>query len=161
MTAGLSENIDKRFEMDPDIFVSKLNHFVTDRFQFFPDKPLYGKIADNKLYFKINPSLMASDLFKSIACGHIYRKDTITHLHLRVTASWTIIIFFLLFFSLLIYSFIISNFSYLTLEKVVHFSIISVIFFSIAKIKVNWDKRRLDKLLTKIISNYERQKNGA
>ena len=56
MKIGLTENIEKKINIDRIKFVSNLETHLSKKFQLFPDKILSGKLIDNKLNLKVSPS---------------------------------------------------------------------------------------------------------
>lgn len=153
MTFKLTENIDVKFQLDAEKFITTLKNYSTTDFQMFPDKPLTGEIVGNAFSFKINPPLMIVDPFRSLANGQVCIENGINHLQVKISPSWTILAFLTLWFILIILFFSISNFT----DNPITFCTICWTFTLIllpivlTKIKIIWDKRRLKKLLDAMI----------
>ena len=95
----------------------------------------------------INPPSGFADAFKSRMSGQIIDRENQTIIDLKIRPSWVIIIFSIIWISLLLIMFYQVDLP--NISKTVKFIGFFILYLSIplglGKLKVNWDRRRLEK----------------
>jgi hypothetical protein len=155
MTLALTEKIERVTKTPYDKVVSIFSSAISQRFQFFPDQIMSGHIYNGKIKTVINPPTGWSDPFRSRVIGNIIIENDQTRIQLKISPNWLILGFLIIWNGLLLL--MILKFDYTEFLKSIKFIglnfIWAIIPIGLVKIKVNWDKRRLDKWLNKNINN--------
>ena len=122
-------------------------------FNLFPDKIMTGRIENGKVTAIINPPIGWSDPFKSRVKGSINKENEHVTVDLRISLGWTIIAIYFIWYSLfllILYGLIFksSNGGF----KIFAFLLMYFIFpLGLGKLKIIWDRRRLEKWIEKKI----------
>ena len=155
MITLLTENIEKLMNIDTELFKFKLNNQMENSFQFFHNKPLNGEIIGDKLIAKINPPIGMVDGLKSIVSGEIKKENNFTRLTLKIEPNLIVLLFVFVWEGLVLLCLI--KFSFLNISQTVRFVIImltwALIPIILTRLKLKWDKSRLNKLIEGIILN--------
>ncbi|MDP4274221.1 MAG: hypothetical protein Q8907_08085 [Bacteroidota bacterium] len=151
----LTEIINKETGKNRDKVIATLRKGICDKFQLFPDKIMHGFIIDNKIRAFISPPFGFVDPFKSRVTGIIENNNNKTEIQLKVNPSFVIIGFIMIWIGLIIFMIITHNFR--DILNSLGFIGIAIIFtiipFGLAKIKIRWDKKRLENWIDKEIKN--------
>lgn len=155
MNFSLTEKIEKKTKLSVKDTITILKNGTEKKFQFFPDQIMKGKITTNFIEAVINPPIGLSDGFKSKVTGRIINDKTTTHISLIVKPSlaitifivaWCLLIFLALFFHEYSDTIETLKFLFITIAW-------TILPFALCKLKVNWDKRRLEKWIETELSN--------
>ncbi len=155
MTVTLTDRIERKTKTPYDKVISIFNSGITKKFHFFPTQIMYGYIKDGKIKTVINPPSGISDPFKTRVKGVIKIENGETIIKLKLSPSWVVIGFTLIMCSPFIFS--LFSFEYFeilkTLKLIGMLLVFAIIPLGLGKIKLNWDKRRLEKWLNEKIKN--------
>jgi len=145
MKLSLIENIEKITETSYDKVISIISSGISEKFHFFPKEIMNGKVENGNVKAVINPPTGLVDPFKSRIEGCIKNINEQTNISLRIRLGWKVIGFLIIWCVMILY--MILSFDYSDLMRNLQFIGISIIWtllpFGAAKIKINWDKRRL------------------
>jgi len=153
MKLTLNERISKRTDLSIGSVSSILQSGTLEGFNFFPDKIMTGTVENGKVKTVINPPTGWSDPFKSRVKGTINQEEGQVVIDLRISLGWVIIAFYGIWYSLLflmLYGLIFKD-SDGGLEMFGILIAYSLFPLGLGKLKVNWDKRRLEKWIEKKI----------
>ena len=147
MKIGLTEHIEAIINNDRIKFVSSLETHLSKEFQLFPNTILSGKLINNKLNAKINPPIGWVDPFKSLVNGTIDSVEKSTKLNLKVSPSWTIRIFLIIWYALTLLMIFKFNYSdFVNSLKFIGIELIWIIIpLVLTRLKVRWDRKRLER----------------
>lgn len=153
MKLTLNERIFKRTDLSIDSVSLILQSGTLKDFNFFPDKIMTGTIENGKVKTVINAPKGWSDPFKSRVKGVINQEEGQVIIDLRIGLSWVIIVFYFIWYSLLfimLYGLIFKD-SNNGLQKFAILIAFSLFPLGLGKLKVNWDRRRLEHWIEKKI----------
>jgi hypothetical protein len=154
MRIGVIEIITKKIQISKEELLTIFKENTCKYFQYFSDRELIGKITSERIIVKVRHQAGFADPFNSISFGKIESLERHTQLTFTVIPS-VILILILTLWTLLNLWFIISYGYQNDLIKFlrnVGISFLTTIFpFVFVRLKVNWDKRRLEKWIDKNI----------
>jgi hypothetical protein len=149
----LKEGFEIKSEMNEGQVLLILENGISGKFQFFPNSIMYGQISRNNIKAVINPPLGYVDPFKSRVHGELKTQNDLTIIKVKVFPSWIVIGFILLWLILIVV--MIATFDYANTIEVIKFLILTFLLISfpfvIARLKVHWDRKRLERWMTQKI----------
>lgn len=153
MKMKLSERIIKRTDLSYEKASSILQSGTLKGFNLFPGKIMTGKIENGKVQTVVNPPIGWSDPFKSRVNGIINREEGQVIIDLKISLGWLIIGFYCIWYSilLLILFGLIFTDSNGGLDLFGFLIVYSLLPLVLGKLKVNWDRRRLENWINKNI----------
>jgi hypothetical protein len=153
MKLTLNERIFKRTDLSFDSVNSIFQSGTLKGFNFFPDKIMTGTVENGKVKTLINPPTGWSDPFKSRVKGVINQEEGQVLINLKISLGWVIIAFYCIWYSLLfimLYGLIFKD-SKGGLEMFGFLIAYSLFPLGLGKLKVYWDRRRLENWIEKKI----------
>jgi len=154
MKLTLSESIFKRTDLSYDKVVSILQSGTLTEFNLFPDKIMTGRVSNGQVKSVVNSPLGWSDPFKSRVNGFISQDNSQVIIDLKVSLGWVLIAVYCIWYSfilLMLYGLLFkdSNGGLDMLGIVIAYSLLPL---GLGKLKVNWDRRRLESWMEKKIN---------
>ena len=153
MKLTLTERIEKTSDKPYDKILSALESGIADEIRFFPKEIMNGEIWNGEIMTVINPPFGLVDPFKSRVRGLVIEENGLTVIKLKVSPSWVIIGFIVIWCSLTILGTI--TYEYSDLIQTLQFLGVAIIWtfipLGIGKLKVNRDRQRLEKWISKQI----------
>jgi hypothetical protein len=148
----LTETIEKTTNLSQDKVIALIASGTTNKFQLFPDYMMTGEIIGNRIDTVINPQTGFSDPFKSRATGNITCDNKLTSIRITIKPSWTLILSATVWNGLIIAGLCFSEYgTFPDLVQTLKYIFIQVVWillpFGLIRLKVNWDRRRLEKWL--------------
>jgi hypothetical protein len=153
MKLTLNERIFKRTDLSVDCVISILQSGTLKGFNFFPDKIMTGTVDNGRVRTVINPPKGWADPFKSRVQGIVNQEEGRAIVDLKINLGWVIIAFYIIWYSLLflmLFGLVFKD-SKNGIEVIGILIAYSLFPLGLGKIKVNWDKRRLEKWIEKKI----------
>ncbi len=147
MKLTLIESIEKKSDKPYDKILLALQSGTSDEFSFFPKEIMDGVIGNGEIMTVINPPVGHVDPFKSRVRGLVKKENGLTVIKLKISPSWVIIGFTVIWCFLIILGTI--TYEFIDLVQTLQFLGVAIIWtfipFGVGKLKVNWDRRRLEK----------------
>jgi hypothetical protein len=145
----LTARIERETEMPFEKVISIFRNNTSGKFQFFPDQIMFGQVGADEIKSVINPPLGWVDPFKSRVKGRITTSYGRTNIGLNISPSWIVVGFIVVWCILTIIMILKFDFveTYRSLKFIGLTFLWTIIPFGLCKIKVTWDRRRLDKWL--------------
>jgi hypothetical protein len=153
MKLTLSERILKRTELSYDKVGSILQSGTLSGLNLFPEKIMTGRVNNGHVKSVVNPPLGWSDPFKSRVNGIIKQDNGHVIIDLKISLGWVIIAFYCIWYPLILlmlYGLIFKD-AKGGLEMLGILIVYSLLPLGLGKLKVNWDRRRLESWIEKKI----------
>ena len=148
----LRENIELKLKSSPEEVKLFFENVVSTHFIILiSNKLLYGKIDGYKISAISNPPVGISDPFRSRIIGLIDNQNNQTTLKLSIKPSYVLIVFLWIWNAIMFL--MILDIDLPTLQDKFSFIIIYIIWIlfplGLTRLKVNWDRRRIEKFIRK------------
>ena len=159
MKLTLHERVFRRTDLSFDKVNLILQSGTLKGFSFFPDKIMTGTVENGKVKTVINPPTGWSDPFKSRVNGIIKQEEEHVIINLKISLAWVIIAFYYIWYTLLSLMLfgLIFNDSNGGLEMFGTLIVYSLVPLGLGKLKVIWDRRRLENWIEREIMRHLRK----
>jgi hypothetical protein len=145
----LAEKIVKRTDLLYEQVISNISSGISNELKLFPDKIMRGRIEDGEIKSVINPPSGWSDPFRSRVKGIVKQVNGHIKIELTIRPGWVIIGFYLIWYWLMLRVIYDQIFEGTNSGIQLYLILIIYILFPLAlgKLKVYWDRRRLESWL--------------
>ena len=156
MKLTLNDRIYRRTNLSFQSVCSILQSGTLQGLNLFPDRIMTGTIENGKVRAVINPPLRVSDPFRSRVRGTISQDERQVTIDFKIRLSWVIIAFYAFWYSIhlmILFKSITndSNVEHVEIEVVEHMIASLVLPLILGKLKVYWDRTRLENWIKKNI----------
>ena len=156
MKLTLNDRIYRRTNLSFQSVCSILQSGTLQGLNLFPDRIMTGTIENGKVRAVINPPLWVSDPFRSRVRGTISQDERQVTIDFKIRLSWVIIAFYAFWYSIHLMILIKSitndsNVEHVEIEVVEHMIASLVLPLILGKLKVYWDRTRLENWIKKNI----------
>ena len=146
MRLPLTCRITKWVDLPLDEVNTIFQNLTSDSHNLLPKTVMYGTVVNGRIDALINPPNLLVDPFKSRVRGELKKENSLTKIDLRISLSWVLIVFGILWYIPMIIGFwglITKDLGHVT-ERIIMLSIFSILPFGLSALKLNFDKRRLE-----------------